>query len=133
MKRFINVFLLIVEVILFIGAFALNYFTVKKMGVLRYVVNKNIQWEKNYPIDMIKYVVLAALMLFLLGTIMRWRGKGKRILFFISCAVFVGIDIFILGNSTVNCRAYYFIVLILIVAALVQFVNGMVFLSGENT
>ena len=45
------------------GAYIINYFTNKKMGMARWVIYKNQGWERDYPMDTLKTAVMAVLIL----------------------------------------------------------------------
>lgn len=132
MKRTAYVIVNILEIALLIGTYIINYFTVKKMGMLRWVVFKNMTWEKVYPVAMLKIttaVILAAatavVFLFFLKRRKQLKkiAAGMNILMLVLTSVYLGYTI---GYSTELMKAYYLISLMLVLAALLQIVKSFV-------
>ncbi|MCU9810110.1 hypothetical protein LEQ06_19395 [Paraclostridium sp. AKS46] len=65
-KKIFYVLVTILEALMLVGAYLVNYFTHAKMGMLRHVVHKNYIWEQEYPIQTIKYVAILALAVLML-------------------------------------------------------------------
>ncbi len=57
----------ILQLLLLIGMYVVNYFTRKKMGMLRFVIYKNSTWESSYPIAQIQYLVIALLVILMIA------------------------------------------------------------------
>lgn len=129
MKKAGYILALLLEIAALTGAYIVNYFTRKKMGMARYVIYKNQGWERDYPMELIKNSVMAALLLLtilVLVFFLKRRRKAARL-----CAVmnlvmvaltglYVGDTLF---SSTETMRAYYFISLLFAIAAAVQVVK----------
>lgn len=116
----------LLEVLLLVGAYIVQYFTRKKMGMARYVVYKNRSFEEAYPLQILKnisVVVLAVLtMLLLAAVIKKWNRMTKhQIVMSVVMTVLTIVSIvFTMKNSTEVLRAYYFISPMIAAAALMQ-------------
>ena len=63
-KKICYVVTTILECLLLIGAYMVNYFTQSKMGMLRHVIHKNYVWEEKYPIaNIINATIIAFIIL----------------------------------------------------------------------
>lgn len=60
MKKIIYIFLDLLTIAFLIGGYAFQYFTRKKLGMLRWVNYQNIQLQKNPVYDIVKYITVAA-------------------------------------------------------------------------
>ncbi len=129
MQKFFLRFITILEVLLFIGAYAVNYFTKKKMGMARYVVYVNQNLEKAYPMNLIiifsiiVILVLTVAIVFCFFKSKKWDSKCKVInicLMICTSGLFVG---FMLLKSIDNFRPYYFLGAIFVLIALLQIIK----------
>ncbi len=117
------------EILFLAGAYIVQYFTRKKMGMARYVIYKNQGWERSFPIETLKYtsiLVLTALTLLILAALVIRRGQKERLEIAMHAAMVMltalyGIYTYI--GSTKTMRAYYFISLMLGAAALLQIIK----------
>jgi hypothetical protein len=131
MKKVVYVIANIIELALLSGTYIINYFTVKKMGMLRWVVFKNMMWEKEYPITMLIIITAAALVILTVAVLLCFikRRELKKIvtgmnawMIVLTCMYLV----YIVGCSTEKMRAYYLISLILALAAMLQIVKSFI-------
>ena len=126
MKKILYIIVTVIEVLLLAGAFAVNYFTRKKMGMARYVAYKNFQWEKQYRIDLLIYIAAGVLLiltvLLLMLVITRKRKFSKMVYIMVSTAVILTLwcGWFVLSGSREQQRSYYFTGILYAAAALVQ-------------
>ena len=128
-KRIVHIVGMILEMLLFAGAFVVQYFTNKKMGMARHVIFKNQTWEKAYPLEqwkLLSVVILAVLLVLVLILLIRKRKNLSR------WAVAEGIIMtimtlfslyFTLGNSAATLRPYYFMSPMFAAAALIQIIR----------
>jgi len=137
MNRIWNKAAIILEVLLYAGAYIFQYFTRKKMGMARFVIYKNHGWENQYPLSAIKYgilIVLAAL--FLIEVILYVRQKPKRIhngiQLLVSAAAVSVCASWIMTQSTSSARAYYFLALFFAAAAVIQLLRACLSFSGGH-
>ena len=54
----------VLQVLLLVSAFGIQYFSMNKMGMMRYVVFMNHKWEEQYPIASLQYAAVALLVAF---------------------------------------------------------------------
>lgn len=119
----------ILQVILLLGVYVVNYFTRKRMGMLRYVIYKNGVFENTYPIQQLQYIcIILLIILTILVLIFYVKSKSNLnkklinsnifMLFLIS--IYVGFNLL---YSTEDFRAFYFMSLMLGVAALIQIIK----------
>lgn len=123
-----NMLAALLEILAMVGAYAVHYFTRKKMGMARYVIYKNQGWESIYPMETIKWMPVSVILIIsLLIVVIFWTTRkkaAKQITVMILgmsalSALYIGYTVF---NSTETMRAYYFISLLLAIAAVIQIV-----------
>ena len=131
----------LLEVSLLIGAYVVNYFTHKKMGMLRHVVYKNSFWEDKYPIVQIEYisiVLLVILMILVFTLYAKRKAKLKNSVLIMNIAMVVLVVFytgFTLLYSTEELRAFYYMSLMLGVATFIQVIKsfiGVLFYKNEK-
>ena len=129
MKKFLTLFVTMLQVFCLAGACGVQYFTRKKMGMARYVIYKNREWEAAYPMEnllnitavLMVVLTLAAFFFFLKrkppasGGL--WLTNAAMLVF---TAAYAG---FIWYSSVKTLRAYYMIGAILSLAVLLQIVK----------
>ena len=125
-------FAYIIEALLLIGTYVVNYFTRKRMGMARYVIYMNQKWEENYPIDKIQIAAVLAFLLLtalLLGAYFKRRKSGKinfEISIFLVLILTVVFIVFTILKSAETLRSYYFISILLGIALILQIIIGFV-------
>ncbi|WP_027702982.1 hypothetical protein [Metaclostridioides mangenotii] len=131
----------LLEVSLLIGAYVVNYFTHKKMGMLRHVVYKNNFWEDKYPIVQIEYisiVLLVILMILVFTLYAKRKAKLKNSVLIMNIAMVLLVVFytgFTLLYSTEELRAFYYMSLMLGVATFIQVIKsfiGVLFYKNEK-
>lgn len=131
--RFLVAGLALLELILLAGTYALQYFTRKRLGMLRHVVYLNGKWGANYPIETIKsvaLVVLAFMILVMIFTLTRvGRGRRAALLSILLSAIAFG---FIVGQSPDVRKAYYLMGITLTLASCVQFLIALLVRIASN-
>lgn len=139
MKKAGYILITVLEIFLLIGAFIVNYFTKKKMGMARYVVFKNRNWEREYPLDLLKNISVAVLMILTLIVVVlaikRWKKVSRlQLRMFIVMIVLAVLSFtFILSGTTQTIRAYYFISPMLAVTLFLQILKtGVGMMAGVN-
>lgn len=132
MKRFVCIFVSVLEIALLTGAFVVNFYTRSKMGMMRYVIYINQSWEREYPIVALKMSLIAVLSI-LTVLIFLWLVKKRRYadkcsvgMVIVMLALTAGYAWFTLLCSTETHRAYYFISMMLGLAAFLQIVKTFV-------
>ena len=129
MKRVLYAVVTILEILCFAGAYVVNYFTRKKMGMARFVIYKNRKWEAAYPLENWKYAAVAVIAVLAVITIILWLLKkkqaGKMLLAMnvIMIALAAWYVWFTLGQSKDSLRAFYFMSPLLGLSALLQIIK----------
>ncbi|MDO5649090.1 MAG: hypothetical protein Q4G11_00675 [Gallicola sp.] len=111
-----------------IGSYGLHYFTRRRMGMARYVLYKNRDWEGLYPMDgIIHGAILVFIFLSLLLLIVYlFNKKGSRVAVFDLGASFImagGFVAFSILQDTQTFRAYYFILMAFGFSVLIQMIK----------
>lgn len=140
-KKIFYILTTILEVLFLIGAYMVNYFTHKKMGMLRHVIHKNYVWEEKYPITNIQYssiIALIVLMLLVLILYMKRKSILKKIVAIMNITMVIFVLFFtgfILAYSAEEIRAFYYISFMLFVVTLIQIIKtfiGVIWFKNEN-
>ncbi len=135
-KRIFYVLACILEIALIVGAYVFNYFTVRKMGMLRYVIFQNTKLEQNYPVFWIRLIVIAVLAIVAVLNIalfMKQKKKMTRLvsLMILVMVILVSVTVLFSALSSVDVRkAYYFIFAMFAAATLVQEIKTLVGIMG---
>ncbi len=126
MKKLGYVLMVLLEAAALAGAYIINYFTNKKMGMARWVIYKNQGWERDYPMDTLKTAVMAVLILLtilvFLFFLKRKQEAGKllismNVVMILLTLLYVSYTVI---SSRETMRAYYFLSLLFGIAAAVQ-------------
>lgn len=129
MKKILYILTLVLEIASFIGAWTIHYFAVRKMGMIRYINHKNMTWERDYPVEVLKTACAAAAVvltvLILLAFIKRRRELTRltaamNAVMLALTALYAG---YTLGCSKEVMVDYYFISGLFLLAAAVQIVK----------
>ena len=116
----------ILQIILLAGVYVVNYFTRKRMGMLRYVIYKNGVFENTYPIQQLQYICIISLTILTILVLMFYvKNKSKlskklinrNIFMLVLTSIYIGFNLL---YSTEDFRAFYFMSLMFGVAALIQ-------------
>lgn len=129
MKKLGNIIINILQLLLLLGAFALNYFTKKKMGMARHMVYLNQKIENNYPVEIIKYSLLSIIILmtiFILILYMKNKNDKTNDIYMISITLIASIlfIVFTISQSKQSIKSYYFIVLLIGVFYILQILKS---------
>lgn len=104
MKKIIYTFLDLLTIAFLIGGYVFQYFTRKKLGMLRWVNYQNMQIQKNPVYDILKYITVAAaivlIVLIIVGYRKKKRMKNKKLWIFIGMIVLILILNHIFGWSS---------------------------------
>lgn len=128
-KKSFYVLLTLIEIIMIVAMFLVNYFTKTKMGMLRHIVHKNYLLEQQYPIQLIKYlsiIFLITMMILVLRIYFKRRNSIKNILIIMNFVMVLMIFLFIyfiLVYSTYDIRAFYYISIMFFVATVLQIIK----------
>lgn len=128
-KKILYILLNILQVLLLIGIYMVDYFTRKKMGMLRFVIYKNTTWEKLYPIEQIQYLIIILFLILIISVFLLYSKRksqlNKNVLS--KNIVMIGFMVIYLGfnllYSTEDFRAFYFMNIMLAVATFLQIIK----------
>jgi len=140
MKKFFFLVFTIFQVLLLITAYGIQFFSMKRMGMMRYVLFINKEWQNKYPISLLQYASISILVLLFVAIILYVkvkRGnyfKSKKFLSMLAIDTILTFSyvIFTLAYSTKSYRSYYFTILILAVTALIQHIKVILYLKASN-
>ena len=128
-KRILYIAAVVLEAAALIGAYIIHYFTKRKLGMVRYVNFKNMSWERDYPVEILKTACAAAAVvltvLILLAFLKRRREltgltAAMNAAMVVLTALYAG---YALGCSKEVMADYYFISGLFLLAAAVQIVK----------
>lgn len=140
-KKILYIFTTVIEALILIGAYMVNYFTHKKMGMLRHVIHKNYVWENTYPIATIQYIsviIMIVLMLLVLTLYIKRKYILKKIVTIMNVVMVIFVLFFIgftFVYSAEEVRAFYYISAMLGVVTLIQIIKtfiGVMLCKHEN-
>ena len=129
MKKAAYISVTILEILCLAGAWAVQYFTRRKMGMARYVVYKNRGWEARYPMELLANgaaLLMAVLAAALLLYFLRQRRNLPKTAWLMNAgmtALTSAYGGFTWMNSAQKVRSYYFISAILGAVSLIQIVK----------
>ena len=134
MKKIIYIIFTLLQILLGVGAYLVQDFSMKRMGMMRHVVVQNRQWELQFSINTIQgSVILSFVIITLLIIFLELRKKQsilvKRSFFRIGETIFLTVAIisFILLNTTESYRSYYFICFFLILILGLQYLKHLLY------
>lgn len=76
-KKIIYTFLDLLTIAFLIGGYMFQYFTRKKLGMLRWVNYQNMQIQKNPVYDILKYITVAVAIVLIVLIIVGYRKKKE--------------------------------------------------------
>lgn len=128
MKRILCILLNLFSAAFLTGAYLIQYFTMRKLGMNRFVVYQQMKWQKRIPVDLLKYVaLLLALFLtvyMLVRMIKRWEQIKHRSQAVVQLIVLVVLTLYyayftvFMNKSLV--RSYYLMMPMIGLAVLMQ-------------
>lgn len=132
MKKSGYIVALLIEIILYTGAYVFNYFTVRRLGMNRYVVHLNGRIKEAVPIEMILKVGLPVLLIFCILTIIIYvRNKNDLkklsvVMVLASiCTTFL-YAYYYLTTTVRERRAYYVLSTFFLMAGFVQVIKTII-------
>lgn len=119
----------ILEVVLMIAAYIVNYFTKTRMGMGRHVIHKNYILENTYPMGFLKYSIILLFLVMMVIVVFMYSkrkdnlleiAKKMNIAMIISTILFA---VFIIIGSIESMRAFYYVSAILSIVVLIQIIK----------
>ncbi len=130
MKKIIYTFLDLLTIAFLIGGFVFQYFTRKKLGMLRWVNYQNMQIQKNPVYDILKYITVAAAIVLIVLIIVGYRKKKELLgkIDFVMIVIMQILGIIYLGITVLKSMevlpAYYFLMPLIGAATLMQIIRN---------
>lgn len=140
MKKFFYIISTFLQFIFIIGTFMVQHFSMKKMGMMRYVIYKNQALQSQYPIPKLQHTAIAILILLsVICLFLYFKNREKIIgkmagtmLAFQVVLTFIFV-FFTLRYSTSSYRAYYFISLLLALTSLIQSLKVIIYFNLKKS
>lgn len=139
MKKLVYILLDLLTVVFMIGAYAVQYFTRKKLGMLRWVNYQNMQIQKNTVYGILKYITVVVAIIFIVMIIAGYKKKKAmmRKLDLVMIVIMSLLGIFYLGITVLKSievlPAYYFLMPLVGAAVLMQIIrNGIAVGTKKN-
>ena len=131
-KKILYFIVTLLEILFLAGTYIVNYFTVKKLGMTRWVNFRVMKWEEAYPIFWIKIIIILLLIIctvFVFWLYLKRRKTLKKLvgaMAIVMCVMSVISIGYILFSSVEKMRAYYLICMMLVAVAVLQLVKTIV-------
>ncbi|EEA85867.1 hypothetical protein [Peptacetobacter hiranonis] len=139
MKKVIYWIVNLLEVAFLVGAYLVNYFTPRKMGMARFVMYKNMMIEEQYTnLESMKIMAVGVVIILAIITIVLYFARKKNVktsmivITLIMTALYCG---FTMLNSKDTYTAFYIISPLIGCAALLQIVKTLIniLFAKQNT
>jgi len=115
MKKALLVLLDLLSIAFLIGAYVIQYFTKRKLGMLRWVTFKVSQIKEAMPVDILKYAAVIVVLLLTAMIVRSFMKKRKSLgmtdmvmvaVLIIFAAIYLGFTLFV---TTEMIRSYYLV------------------------
>ena len=132
MKKIVMIIFDILTLALLASGYIIQYFTKRKLGMMRWINFHTYKYQKMLPLELLKYVAVSVIILLTVFIIYRFMKKRKaaKMIDRITITVMAVVTLFDFGfalfSSLESVRAYYFIMPLLSVAALMQIIKNFV-------
>ena len=130
MKKISYIFFDLLTIAFLFGAYAIQYFTKKKLGMLRWVNYHNMQFQKNEVYGIVKYITVVVTIVLIVVIIAGYKKKKEMlgkinlvmiVVMLVLGIVYLGITVF---KSIETLPAYYFLMPLFGAATLMQIVRN---------
>ena len=132
MKKIVMIIFDILTLALLASGYIIQYFTKRKLGIMRWINFHTYKYQEMLPLELLKYVAVSVIILLTVFIICRFMKKRKaaKMIDKITITVMAVVTLFDFGfalfSSLESVRAYYFIMPLLSVAALMQIMKNFV-------
>lgn len=132
MKKIVMIIFDILTLALLASGYIIQYFTKRKLGMMRWINFHTYKYQEMLPLELLKYVAVSVIILLTVFIICRFMKKRKaaKMIDRITITVMAVVTLFDFGfalfSSLESVRAYYFIMSLLSVAALMQIIKNFV-------
>ena len=123
MKKIVMIIFDILTLALLASGYIIQYFTKRKLGMMRWINFHTYKYQEMLPLELLKYVAVSVIILLTVFIICRFMKKRKaaKMIDKITITVMAVVTLFDFGfalfSSLESVRAYYFIMPLLSVAA----------------
>lgn len=131
MKKICYLLLDILTAAFLCGGYIIDYFTRRKLGMLRWINYYTMKYQKLLPLDVLKYAAAAAasviVILLLLRLFKKWKqlGLGDKIMAAVMTVIWLFYLVLSLLASQSSMRAYYFVLPLTCLALLAQIIRNL--------
>ena len=137
MNKIVNHILSFLQLIILAIVFLVQYFSTRKMGMMRHVVYTNQKWEANYPIatyELGAFAVVAIIALIVgIKLFVKLKSENKDAMWMKIFALQMAVSIIYIGfsliYSTEQIRSYYYINIGLLLTVFFQTMKSCVYLK----
>lgn len=137
MNKIVNHILSFLQLIILAIVFLVQYFSTRKMGMMRHVVYTNQKWEANYPIATNELVAIAvvAIIALIVGIklFVKLKSENKDAIWMKIFALQMAVSIIYIGfsliYSTEQIRSYYYINIGLLLTVFLQTMKSCIYLK----
>ena len=132
MKKIVMIIFDILTLALLASGYIIQYFTKRKLWMMRWINFHTYKYQEMLPLELFKYVAVSVIILLTVFIICRFMKKRKaaKMIDKITITVMAVVTLFDFGfalfSSLESVRAYYFIMPLLSVAALMQIIKNFV-------
>lgn len=132
MKKIVMIIFDVLTLALLASGYIIQYFTKRKLGMMRWINFHTYKYQEMLPLELLKYVAVSVIILLAVFIICRFmkNRKDAKMIDKITITVMAVVTLFDFGftlfSSLESVRAYYFIMPLLSVAALMQTMKNFV-------
>ena len=137
MNKIVNHILSFLQLIILAIVFLVQYFSTRKMGMMRHVVYTNQKWEANYPIatNELGAIAVVAIIALIVGIklFVKLKSENKDAMWMKIFALQMAVSIIYIGfsliYSTEQIRSYYYINIGLLLTVFFQTMKSCIYLK----
>ena len=137
MNKIVNHILSFLQLIILAIVFLVQYFSIRKMGMMRHVVYTNQKWEANYPIATYELgaIAVVAIIALIVGIklFVKLKSENKDAIWMKIFALQMVVAIIYIGfsliYSTEQIRSYYYINIGLLLTVFLQTMKSCIYLN----
>ncbi|CBH22542.1 membrane protein of unknown function [Acetoanaerobium sticklandii] len=137
MNKIVNHILSFLQLIILAIVFLVQYFSTRKMGMMRHVVYTNQKWEANYPIatNELGAIAVVAIIALIVGIklFVKLKSENKDAIWMKIFALQMAVSIIYIGfsliYSTEQIRSYYYINIGLLLTVFFQTMKSCIYLK----
>ncbi|WP_417203348.1 hypothetical protein [Acetoanaerobium sticklandii] len=140
MNKIVNHILSFLQLIILAIVFLVQYFSTRKMGMMRHVVYTNQKWEVNYPIDTYELgaIAVVGIIALIVGIklFVKLKSENKDAMWMRIFALQMAVSIIYIGfsliYSTEQIRSYYYINIGLLLTVFLQTMKSCLYIMVKT-